>query len=501
MTERNNKKTPHIGIVGAGISGLRCADILLSHGFKVTILEARDRIGGRVCQSNELGYPVDIGPNWIHAWDSGEVHPIWKLAIETKTPVHYWNSKQLIYDSAGKPLPDEKTDRLSTLLWKIISEAFETSAAARETDGGESIPPDESLYDFIRKRASHELEDDDERQILIQMSEMWGAYVGEPVWKQSLRFAWMEECCGGEEMFVESNYSAILDRISKVARERAQIILNMQVVSVNTPDHGTSERNVVLRTIDEKEYTFDEVVMTTPLGWLQRHLDCFEPALPPRLSAAINNLKLSQLEKVFITFPSAFWISDHTTDSFPSYTNWLTPEYAKDTNPCAWPQEIWNLASFASPNNHPTILFYLYGDCSRHVVNSVHGKSKEDKYKFLMDFFSPYYSRLPGFDASSEACIPKAILATEWLKDDSSGNGSYCNFQVGIEEADKDVLTIRQGCEERRLWFCGEHAAPFEECGTVAGAYLSGESVGQKLAAIYNHNQVNSEEVIGDLQL
>ena len=38
----------HIGIVGAGISGLRCADVLLSYGFEVTILEARDRIGGRV---------------------------------------------------------------------------------------------------------------------------------------------------------------------------------------------------------------------------------------------------------------------------------------------------------------------------------------------------------------------------------------------------------------------------------------------------------------------
>jgi monoamine oxidase len=39
---------PHVCIVGAGISGLRCAEVLLEAGFQVSILEARDRIGGRV---------------------------------------------------------------------------------------------------------------------------------------------------------------------------------------------------------------------------------------------------------------------------------------------------------------------------------------------------------------------------------------------------------------------------------------------------------------------
>ena len=33
----------------------------------------------------------------------------------------------------------------------------------------------------------------------MQMAEMWGAYIGEPVHRQSLKFAWMEECCGGSE--------------------------------------------------------------------------------------------------------------------------------------------------------------------------------------------------------------------------------------------------------------------------------------------------------------
>ena len=41
-------RVPHVCVVGAGMAGLRCADILATKGFRVTILEARDRIGGRV---------------------------------------------------------------------------------------------------------------------------------------------------------------------------------------------------------------------------------------------------------------------------------------------------------------------------------------------------------------------------------------------------------------------------------------------------------------------
>lgn len=53
-------KKLNVGIVGAGFAGLRCADVLLQHGVNVTILEARNRLGGRVGQSWHLGHPVDL---------------------------------------------------------------------------------------------------------------------------------------------------------------------------------------------------------------------------------------------------------------------------------------------------------------------------------------------------------------------------------------------------------------------------------------------------------
>jgi alanine dehydrogenase len=48
MIRRAAGKIPHVCIVGAGVAGLRCADVLLQHGARVTILEGRNRVGGRV---------------------------------------------------------------------------------------------------------------------------------------------------------------------------------------------------------------------------------------------------------------------------------------------------------------------------------------------------------------------------------------------------------------------------------------------------------------------
>lgn len=48
MIHRAVGKIPHVCVIGAGVAGMRCADVLLQHGVKVTILEGRDRVGGRV---------------------------------------------------------------------------------------------------------------------------------------------------------------------------------------------------------------------------------------------------------------------------------------------------------------------------------------------------------------------------------------------------------------------------------------------------------------------
>ena len=53
-------------IIGAGVSGLTAASLLTRAGRSVTVLEARDRIGGRVHSERAAGKVTDLGASWIH---------------------------------------------------------------------------------------------------------------------------------------------------------------------------------------------------------------------------------------------------------------------------------------------------------------------------------------------------------------------------------------------------------------------------------------------------
>ena len=53
-------------VVGGGMAGIAAARKLQQNGHKVTLLEARDRMGGRVWTATSLGFPTDLGASWIH---------------------------------------------------------------------------------------------------------------------------------------------------------------------------------------------------------------------------------------------------------------------------------------------------------------------------------------------------------------------------------------------------------------------------------------------------
>ena len=286
--------------------------------------------------------------------------------------------------------------------------------------------------------------------------------------------------------------------------------LNTKVTQIFTPEEDDQDLPVSVVTSDDTRMAFDQVICTTPLGWLKRNLDAFQPGLPTPLTKAIEHISYGRLEKVYITFPTAFWVdadADLAT-SQPFHAQFLSPQYATATNPAKWSVEAVNLASLPDGKAVPTLLFYINGPCAAHVTSlhstRSHGDATADDQSAadarVLDFFRPYYSLLPNYSAHSPECVPRAVLATDWIHDDMAGNGSYTTFQVSdptreTVELDKDIVVLRHGLPDRRLWFAGEHTSPFIALGTVTGAYWSGEAVARRVAETYGLDDGQDIEV------
>jgi hypothetical protein len=447
-----------------------------------------------------------------------------QIARDTKTILHAWDEEQSVIDSTGKSMDPAEAGEYGRLLWDdgLIAAAFKYS-----NEHSKAIPASRSLYDFFEEKAQELFTDlpDEEAQRkrlgLLQACEMWGAYVGSPVQRQSLKFFWLEECIEGENPFVAGTYEKILEAVAKTAREKAEIKLETKVVKVLSREKDVDGRaKPIIETTDGGRLVFDEVVCTMPLGWLKRNLNAFEPPLEPRLTKAIASIGYGTLDKVYITFPEAFWNnpiatatslttldpnkttpnvtattqplhqpSTTNTDSpkkqnHPGFTHWLSPSYA-ETNPQHWDQQGGNLAALPGDTAHPTLLFYIYGPCASHIASLISSTPSYQQDSTLIDWFEPYFSRLPNYNASSPQCRPSGILATAWANDEFAGYGSYSNFQVGLEEGDVNIEVMRHGLPEKGVWFAGEHTAPFVALGTSTGAYWAGEGVAERISKAY----------------
>ncbi|KAF2235342.1 FAD/NAD(P)-binding domain-containing protein [Viridothelium virens] len=457
---RKSEMMPHVCVIGAGMSGLKCSETLLRNGAKVTIYEARDRTGGRVHQSDKFGHLLDLGPNWIHGT---EHNPLVKLAKQTDSTCHDFGDLHSIFDCTGKYLDKEVAEKQTSEVWRILDEGFKYSE-----DHSGDIPKEKSLMDFIREKVDGSDYPPKIARNMLDYARMWGAMIGTEIERQSFRFFWLEQVIDGNSLFLASTYKKIVDCIEKKALVGANLYLSTEVTSIRL-DNGIKNEDgqVEVRLSDGTSRKFDEVVVTAPLGWLKLHKNIF-----------------GHLEKAWVTFPTAWW---HTaSEHFPGETLFIRPGYAPDTNPKCWNQEIVSLAALPSPFSQPTIMFYLYGENSRMLTNRIHNIDPYSKkyYDILNAFFRPYYSKLPHFDYASDQCVPKTFDCTDWQHDPWAGYGSYSNFQIGLEHGDRDIEIYRSGMSlERGIWFAGEATAPFSVLGTVTGANWSGETVANKISA------------------
>lgn len=160
-----------------------------------------------------------------------------------------------------------------------------------------------------------------------------------------------------------------------------------------------------------------------------------------------------------------------------------------------------SLAHLPEDLAQPTLLFYIFGETSAQLTDRSIFPSPDtpEGFKKFSDFFRPYYSRLSGYKGEKDE--PDRILATNWMNDKWAGNGSYSNFQVGLEDGEGDIIALRDGMPERGVWFAGEHTSPVLGLGSVSGAYWSGEEAARRvIASLEGRKEVETAPDLEKLQ-
>ncbi|WP_261842719.1 flavin monoamine oxidase family protein [Aliamphritea ceti] len=279
-------------VVGAGIAGLAAAKELHKQGYDVTVLEARNRVGGRIWTLREDGLSYDMGAGWIHGIEG---NPITELAEQSGTGMtditEYENA--VIYGADGR------RDEVTREMFFRYQEVFETYAEAYLEDD-----PFASVADAVQQaREDGELNFLNDRQIAFLLNtEMEHEYAGDAA-RISIEGYDEGEDMPGEDVLFTNGYDGLTDFLAK----GLMIQLNSPVTNIRY-----AEQQVEVTAGDT--YTADRVLVTVPLGVLKAGRIRFEPALPQNKLKAINDLAMGLLNKVWLTFPQVFWEQDKNID-------------------------------------------------------------------------------------------------------------------------------------------------------------------------------------------
>ena len=400
-------------VVGAGIAGLTAANALAHGGVECVVLEARDRIGGRLHTVDLAGSPLDLGGSWIHMPGG---NPMRAFADLVGVPCHAADPVPAIvgFDCGeGRRLPATEAEAVLGL----YTEAFPAAAGQLAAELGPDASAAGGIEAFVAGAGLAPGPARRARQMLYGAVEAEAADLAE---RQSLRWMW-------NEFEYDGNYFGDMPdggyrRLVEAMATGIDVRLGVEVTEVALAAGG-----VRVRGADGASEEGSHVVVTVPLGVLKRGAPRFSPALPPDRLAAIGRLGFGRFEKVALRFDEPFW----RAEGFPHMM-----VFPRD--PGEWMVWVMGLDAFGAG---PVLVFFVFHSAAGRVLD----QGRDDAVRWALGMLA---------EAIGRPCPePVAVTVTSWGADPYAG-GAYTHIPPEASPADADLLGEPVG---GRLLFAGEH--------------------------------------------
>ena len=362
----------HFIIIGAGLAGLYTAKLLTEKNHKVTVIEARDRVGGRTFTKNK----IDLGGQWVSSQQKRVMKLLSELGIEYFPQFdegnHIMNfGKTEIYDgniSASQKNFIEELNKLSNYY-----ESYQTLKT--------------KACDFLKMNCT-----DEKTKRMIE----WLFKVCICVESDELPFVfWLYflKSCGGYEKISDIRNGAQEYRIKGGSMSISEKLSKNLNVHLNEPVRIIFQNasGCIVKT-DKNSYKCDKVIVTIPLSFNEKIV--YSPPLPPSKTDFIQNTKMGSVIKIVVIYKEPFWRMGGYSGEIISDQPPIFLSYDCSTN------DYYGLVTFV---------------CAKDIPH--YSKQK------ILEGFAKYFN-------DKRALTPLEYHEKNWAEDEYSGGCYFATFDV-----------------------------------------------------------------------